>query len=203
MVDLLTQVKAVAVQPVAVGILRGTAHAAKQASGERFQTFAAKVRGLTTDCNYVLPCLHAAPTERACNVANCVGVNYTSKVVKDILLSGIHNPDVRREVLGTSGVEEKSVHEIIRIVEGKEAARDAASNARPATAAAATSSYKKASEAEDPKDPNRHPASATGQRLLESRRDAAQESPRVACQNRRWGRLANPRPRLLRRARFW
>ena len=43
---LLTQVKAVAVQPVAVGILRATAHSAKQSSGERFQTFAAKVRGL-------------------------------------------------------------------------------------------------------------------------------------------------------------
>ena len=51
---LLTQVKAVAVQPVAVGILRAVAHSAKQASGERFQTFAAKVRGLTTDCNYIL-----------------------------------------------------------------------------------------------------------------------------------------------------
>ena len=58
---LLTQVKTIAVLPVAVGILRATANSAKQASGERFQTFAAKVRGLTTDCNYLLPCPHAAP----------------------------------------------------------------------------------------------------------------------------------------------
>ena len=152
--DLMAQVKSVAVQPVAVSILRATAHSAKQASGERFQTFAAKVRGLTTNCNYILPCPHAAPAVppapavRACNVANCVGTDYTSKVIKDILLSGIHDHDVRREVLGTVGVEEKSVHEIIRIVEGKEAARDAASNARP-VAAAATSSVQESVQARD------------------------------------------------------
>ena len=39
------EVKAVAVQPVAVGILRATAHSAKQANGERFQAFAARVQG--------------------------------------------------------------------------------------------------------------------------------------------------------------
>ena len=77
---LLTQVKAVAVQPVAVGILRATAHSAKQSSGERFQTFAAK----------------AAPARACALVQNCAGVDYTSEVIKDILLSSIHDPDVRR-----------------------------------------------------------------------------------------------------------
>ena len=73
---LLTQVKAVAVQPVAVGILRATAHSAKQSSGERFQTFGAKVRGLTTDCNYVLPCPHAVAPARACTlVQNWCGLH--------------------------------------------------------------------------------------------------------------------------------
>ena len=48
--ELLRKVKAVAVLPVAVGILRATAHSARQAHGERFQAFAAKVRGLTMDC---------------------------------------------------------------------------------------------------------------------------------------------------------
>ena len=48
--ELLQEVKAVVVQPGAVGILRATAHSARQAHGERFQAFAAKVRGLNTDC---------------------------------------------------------------------------------------------------------------------------------------------------------
>ena len=42
--ELMREVKAVAVQPVAVGILRATAHSAKQAHGERFQAFASKVQ---------------------------------------------------------------------------------------------------------------------------------------------------------------
>ena len=50
---------------------------------------------------------------RACAIANCEGTDYTSEVIRDILLSGIHDHDVRREVLSTVGVEEKSVHEII------------------------------------------------------------------------------------------
>ena len=56
---LLTQVKSVAVKPVTVGILRTAAHSAKQVAGERFQTYASKVRGLMTDCDYVDPCPHA------------------------------------------------------------------------------------------------------------------------------------------------
>ena len=43
--ELLREVKAVAVQPVAVGILRATAHSARQAHVERFQAFAAKSAG--------------------------------------------------------------------------------------------------------------------------------------------------------------
>ena len=118
--DLLSEVKAVAVLPVAVGILRATAHSGKQGSGERLQAFAAKVRGLTTDCNYVLPCPHAATPVQVCTtVPDCKGVDYTPEVIKDILLSGIYNLDVRREVLGTAGIEE-SLNDLVRIVEAKE-----------------------------------------------------------------------------------
>ena len=92
--DLLREVKAVAVLPVAVGILRATAHSARQSHGERFQAFAAKVRGLTTDCKYILPCPHAAADVQVCNVAGCRGVDYTPEVIKDILLSGIYDHNV-------------------------------------------------------------------------------------------------------------
>ena len=144
--ELMKEVKAVAVQPVAGGILRATAHSAKQAHRERFQAFAAKVRGLTTDCKYILPCPHAPVGEQVCTIVDCRGVDYTPEVIKDILLSGIYDHDVRREVLGNSITEDKSVNELIRFVEAKEAARNAAICGRPmATTAAASSSYKKSS----------------------------------------------------------
>ena len=69
-------------------------------------------------------------------------MNYTSEVIKDILLSGIYDQEVRCEVLGDSSVEAKSVNELVRFIEAKEAARDAALGGRPAASAAAASSYK-------------------------------------------------------------
>ena len=110
---------------MAVGILRATAHWAKQAHGDRFQAFAAKVRGLTTDCKYILPCPHAAADAQVCAIVGCRG-NYTPAVIKDILLSGKYDHDIRREVLGSISIEDKSVNDLIRYVEAKEAARDAA-----------------------------------------------------------------------------
>ena len=88
---LLQEVKAVAVRPVAVGTLRATAHSAKQAHGERFQSFVAKVCRLTTDCKYILPCPHAPVGEQVCAIVSCRGVDYTPEVIKDILLSGIYD----------------------------------------------------------------------------------------------------------------
>ena len=106
--ELLREVKAVAVQPVAVGILRATAHSARQAHGERLQVFAAKVRWLTTDCKNILPCPHAPVGEQVCTIVGCRGVDYTPEVIKDILLSGIYDHDVRREA-----IEDKTVNKLI------------------------------------------------------------------------------------------
>ena len=146
---LLAQVKTVAVKPVAVGILRTAAHSAKQAAGKRFQAFATKVRGLMTNCDYVDPCPHAPVPAAgevqamACNVASCTGTDYTASILRTILLAGIYDSDIRRSILGTIGIERKPVEEVINLVEMKEAACDASGTARPAAAAASTSSYKR------------------------------------------------------------
>ena len=41
-------------------------------------------------------------------------------------MSGKYDHDIRREVLGSISIEDKSVNDLIRYVEAKEAARDAA-----------------------------------------------------------------------------
>ena len=63
--------------------------------------------------------------------------------MKDIPLSSIYDFDVRWEVLGTASIEGKSIHELIRVVEATEAARDTVGGSRPATTAA-SSPYKMA-----------------------------------------------------------
>ena len=74
-------------------------------------------------------------------------------MIKDILLLGIYDLDVRRKVLGTAVIEDKTVNDLVCIVEAKEAAQDAAGGNRPAATAAVASSYKKVAKQETPSKP--------------------------------------------------
>merc|ERR1711911_226287 len=58
--DLIAEVKSLTVRPVAIGKRRRTAHTATQGEGELFGSFAARVKALVVDCDYVLDCPHAA-----------------------------------------------------------------------------------------------------------------------------------------------
>ena len=59
---LVSQVKPVAALPVAMGILRSTAHLAKKSSGEGSQMLAAKAHGLTANNDYVATQAQACTT---------------------------------------------------------------------------------------------------------------------------------------------
>ena len=79
--DLLDKVRSIAVNPP-IGALRAIAHAAKQADGESFTYFAARVAELVSVCEYTSPCPHApTPSEGEvpvlnCGLNSCVGNNY-------------------------------------------------------------------------------------------------------------------------------
>ena len=75
-------------------------------------------------------------------------VSITDSVVRDILLAGIYDVDIRRDVLSDTSMATKSINDIISIIESKESARDAVtalSPRAPAPEAAAASSYSKQS----------------------------------------------------------
>ena len=46
-------------------------------------------------------------------------------MMRDVLIAGIYDADIRREVLGVEGIVDRSVNEIISLLEKKEMARDA------------------------------------------------------------------------------
>ena len=75
------------------------------------------------DCQYVLPCPHAAAGNQACTTAGCVGVDYT--VVKDVLLNSVTDADIKRKILNDATLASKTVQEIVTMVEAKEVAQDA------------------------------------------------------------------------------
>ena len=53
---------------------------------------------------------------------------YTTEVIRDVIVAGIHDESVRTSVLETEAIEERSVNEIISLVERKEKARKAYSS---------------------------------------------------------------------------
>ena len=110
--DLLAAMRSLAVIPVATGVLRADLLQVRQEREEPFRAFAARVRGKAETCEF----------EAACECGK--SVDYTDNQVRDVLLNGINDPDIRREVLGTKNILKTPVNDVIAFVENKEMARN-------------------------------------------------------------------------------
>ena len=128
--QLLASMRSLAVIPVATGVLRHDLLQLRQERDETFRAFAARVRGTAETCAF-----SAAFT---CGK----NVEYTNHVIRDVLLSGIADPDIRREVLGTLDILTKAVNDVIALVENKEMGR----NALPSSTMSAVSSFRRRNE---------------------------------------------------------
>lgn len=84
---------------------------------ETFRNFAARVRGKAECCSYSLKCTHC---ERA--------MDLTGSMVKDVLIAGIYDLDICKDVLGLNNILSKSVNDIISLVESKKTARNVLPN---------------------------------------------------------------------------
>ena len=65
----------------------------KQEHGKSFREFNASVRATAAKCVYTIDCPHPSCAKKS-------PVNYTSMVVKDILISGIEDHEIQRDVFG-------------------------------------------------------------------------------------------------------
>ena len=83
-----------------------------------------------------------------CALADCNGVDYTNSIVRDILLAGIYDVEICRDILSDPSMATRPINDIISVIESKESARDAVSSPAPRApapeAAAASSSFKSA-----------------------------------------------------------
>ena len=113
----LATMKALAVIPVAIGVLRSELLEMKQKRGESFRAFTSRVRGKAETCDFV------ALSSCVCGVSN--KVDYTDHIMRDVLVAGIYDAEIRRDILGVEGITEKPINEVISLVEKREMARDA------------------------------------------------------------------------------
>ena len=122
--DLMKAMKTLAVVAVATGVIRAELVQMKQDRGEKFRTFAARVRGKAETCSYTTKC--------SCNST----VNFTDIIVRYTfprlwlcpwltIIAGISDLDIRRDILGTDAILQRPVNDVISLVESKEMARNA------------------------------------------------------------------------------
>ena len=99
--------------PFATGVLRTELMQMRQMRNESFRSFAARVRGKADKCAFSADC--------SCGLK----VNYTDHMIRDTLLNGISDFDIRREILRTTDILTAAVNDVIALVENKKMARNA------------------------------------------------------------------------------
>jgi hypothetical protein len=111
--ELLATMRSLAVIPVATCVSRTELLQLRQERDEAFHTFTAMVRGKAETCAFTAEC--------ECGK----DVDYTDNVICDVLLNGLSDPDIRREILRTPNILNKPVNDVIALVENKEMAHNA------------------------------------------------------------------------------
>ena len=109
----------------------------RQSEGESVLKFQSNVNAIARNCNLVVPCIH-----QCCINDNKANIPFTDIVVKHVVINGLHDVDIRREVLGVVDLDDKSLAETIGIIESKETAlRSMSGQSTAGTGAAAMSNY--------------------------------------------------------------
>ena len=137
--QILAAMRSLAVVPVAASVLRSELLQLHQDRDESCRAFAARVRGKAEACAFVAQCQHRCQCGEVCTG----NVDYTDNVIRDILLNGIYDLDIRRDVLGTRDIIKTPVNDVVALVEGKEMAR----NALPSSAQSAVSTFRRQQKA--------------------------------------------------------
>ena len=87
--EALEAIKRFAVNKVAISVRRTCLLSMKQQHGETFREYYANVRASADACNFKIKCHHACCT-------NLADIDYTSLVVKDVIITGIQDTDQKR-----------------------------------------------------------------------------------------------------------
>ena len=118
---LLEAMQKMAVIMVATSVRRANLLSQKQDHGQTCREFYANVRSSAATCDYKVACPHECCQDKP-------KIDYTPQVVKDVLIAGIADSDIRKDVLGWSELDSKADKEVVAFVEEKEIAKNAFSN---------------------------------------------------------------------------
>ena len=116
--QVLALMESIAVIKVSLAVTRSELLRIRQDNDEAFRRYATRVRGKAETCQFV--------QNVTCDCGKTVPCEYTEEVIKDVMLAGINDVDIRREILGTEDIHSKSVNDIVTLTESREMGRNAA-----------------------------------------------------------------------------
>ena len=137
--DALDVLKSFAVVPVALGVLRSDLASLRQDPDEPFRAYAARVQGKAETCEFKVS---FSGNCAKCHTPFAGEVYYVDEVIRDVLLNGIADMDIRRDAMATENILRKSVNDLIAFIESRETAR----NANPSSAIQSLSSYRRSTK---------------------------------------------------------
>ena len=105
---ILVAVKEVAVALIPISMLRTEVMGARQQHLEQFKAFVSRIHKLSIDCHFVMSCAQAVGDAMTCNQPDCNGREYTDEIVKNVMLNGIYDSEIRQQVLAETDVHRKS-----------------------------------------------------------------------------------------------
>ena len=105
-----------AVIPVSVVVRRSDFLSTIQDLTENNRSFATRLKGKTSPCYYICICL-----KDGCNQE----IDFTDIIQKDVMVTGLADEEIHKEVLGWGSLDDEEVSETIGFIEAKEIARDA------------------------------------------------------------------------------
>ena len=132
--QLLQAIKQLAVVPVVLTVRRLEVLNCKQDHSETARDFFTRLKGKAATCSYTQVC-----ASDACNHVN----DMTDMMVKVVLIDGLSDEDIKRDVYGWGELDNKSLNDTVKYIEGKEMARNALSKPLPTHSNAALTAYKK------------------------------------------------------------
>ena len=129
--EVLAAMRSIAVIPVARGVTRAELTQMSQSCDEPIRTFAARVRGKAEKCGFT--------TSVRCDCGKELSVDYTAETVRDVILAGINDNDIRREALSAQNLQSETINSVSCFIESRKMAR----NATPSSSLSTMSSYRK------------------------------------------------------------
>ena len=121
---LLNRIKSLAIRQENVMVARVQLQQMTQDRDEPARTFAARIKGQASVCQFNVTC--------ECGST----ISYSDQMIRDTLIIGLADDDIRLEVLGQAD-QEKSLDDTIRYIEAKESGKRSAGRIHPASTPAA------------------------------------------------------------------